>query len=74
MGNVKKVIESSLDFKDKNSLYYAKNEKITVIITEKYLFDSYFLNLVLTSCSLTGKAVFVTILLNSNYEVSVLSV
>lgn len=74
MGKVKKVIESSLDFKDKNSLYYAKNEKITVIITEKYLFDSYFLNLVLTSCSLTGKAVFVTILLNSNYEVSVLSV
>lgn len=74
MGKVKEVIESSLDFKDKNSLYYAKNEKITVIITEKYLFDSYFLNLVLTSCSLTGKAVFVTILLNSNYEVSVLSV
>lgn len=74
MGNAKKVIESSLDFKDKNSLYYAKNEKITVIITEKHLFDSYFLNLVLTSCSLTGKAVFVTILLNSNYEVSVLSV
>lgn len=74
MGKVKEVIESSLDFKDKNSLYYAKNEKITVIITEKYLFNSYFLNLVLTSCSLTGKAVFVTILLNSNYEVSVLSV
>lgn len=74
MGKVKKVIEYSLDFKDKNSLYYAINEKITVIITEKYLFDSYFLSLVLTSCSLTGKAVFVTILLNSNYEVSVLSV
>lgn len=74
MGKAKEVIECSLDFKDKNSLYYAKNEKITVIITEKYLFDLYFLNLVLTSCSLTEKAVFVTILLNSNYEVSVLSV
>lgn len=74
MGKAKEVIECSLDFKDKNSLYYAKNEKITVIITEKYLFNSYFLNLVLTSCSLTGGAVFVTILLNSNYEVSVLSV
>lgn len=33
MGKAKEVIECSLDFKDKNSLYYAKNEKITVIIT-----------------------------------------